>query len=348
MDYRDSTQPIEEQVLIRYCTGQATEQECLAVQAWLAQSEEHERLLKQLLTLTWQTDLIRVAPHIHTEEAWQQISRKVKGGTIPWTSRLWRGFQQVAAVLLIPLLMAGGAIYYYTYPHGTTAEETVRLVEVRTNPGMTTTLQLPDGSTVHLNSETRLCYPSTFAENERCVSLQGEAYFEVQKAADRPFKVETPHHATIQVLGTTFNVEAFASESQIKTTLLSGKVRFLYPQGNNLQTVELRPGQQAIFDATKAEIQVVGTTGLSETAWKDGKIIFQSTPLPEALRMLAKRFHVRFQLKNARLADEAFSGTFTNQRLERILEVFKISSGIRWRYVDTNNTEDERSTIEIY
>ena len=145
MDYRDSTQPIEEQVLIRYCTGQATEQECLAVQAWLAQSEEHERLLKQLLTLTWQTDLMRVAPHIHTEEAWQQISRKVKGGTIPWTSRLWRGFQQVAAVLLIPLLMAGGAIYYYTYPHGTTAEDTVRLVEVRTNPGMTTTLQLPDG-----------------------------------------------------------------------------------------------------------------------------------------------------------------------------------------------------------
>ena len=81
---------------------------------------------------------------------------------------------------------------------------------------------------------------------------------------------------------------------------------------------------------------------------KDGKIIFDATPLPEALRMLEKRFHVRLNLRNSRLQDEAFSGTFTTQRLERILEVFRLSSGIRWRYIDNPDKTDELTTIEIY
>ena len=90
------------------------------------------------------------------------------------------------------------------------------------------------------------------------------------------------------------------------------------------------------------------TNGQAEAAWKDGKIIFDATPLPEALRMLEKRFHVRLNLRNPRLWKEAFTGTFTTQRLERILEVFELSSGIRWRYVSNPNKAEEKTTIEIY
>lgn len=90
------------------------------------------------------------------------------------------------------------------------------------------------------------------------------------------------------------------------------------------------------------------TNGQAEAAWKDGKIIFDATPLPEALRMLEKRFHVRLILRNARLKDEAFTGTFTTQRLERILDVFELSSGIHWRYIDNPDKSEEKTTIEIY
>ena len=71
---------------------------------------------------------------------------------------------------------------------------------------------------------------------------------------------------------------------------------------------------------------------------KTERFVFLATPLPEALRMLEKRFNVNFVLSNDRLRSEAFNGTFTNQRLERILEIFKISSNIKWRYLDTQNT----------
>lgn len=110
----------------------------------------------------------------------------------------------------------------------------------------------------------------------------------------------------------------------------------------------MKPGQKLLYDTTSSQVKLFRTSGETETAWKDGKIVFLATPLPEALRMLEKRFNVNFVLSNDRLRSEAFNGTFTNQRLERILEIFKISSNIKWRYLDTQNTTNERARIEIY
>ena len=94
--------------------------------------------------------------------------------------------------------------------------------------------------------------------------------------------------------------------------------------------------------------ELYATSGESETAWKEGKIIFRNTPLEEGLRMLEKRYNVEFIIKNDRLKGDSFTGTFTNQRLERILEYFQLSSQIRWRYLDSPNIKDEKSKIEIY
>lgn len=149
-------------------------------------------------------------------------------------------------------------------------------------------------------------------------------------------------------MGTSFNVEAFERDSFISTTLVEGKVRFAYQKNQKLATVEMKPGQKLLYDTTSSQVKLLRTSGETETAWKDGKIVFLATPLPEALRMLEKRFNVNFVLSNDRLRSEAFNGTFTNQRLERILEIFKISSNIKWRYLDTQNTTNERARIEIY
>ena len=341
----DTQQQIEEQVLIRYCAGQATEQECEVVEAWLAQSPEHEQLLKQLLSLSWKADLLRVTPQVDTDKAWQQVCRKLQGETVSLTHRLWMRFQKVAAILLLPLIMTFSVLYYYTVR---SAEENDRLVEVRTNPGMTTHFALPDGTQVHLNSESVLRYPALFAKAERQVELEGEAYFEVEKDPEHPFVVKTPHQTQVEVLGTTFNLEAYKSAPELQATLLTGKIRFVYAQGATMHTLELKPGHKLIYEVEASKPRVLATNGLAEAAWKDGRIIFDATPLPEALRMLEKRFHVRLNLLNPRLRNEAFTGTFTTQRLDRILEIFRLSSGIRWRYMDNPDQTDELTTIEIY
>ena len=107
-------------------------------------------------------------------------------------------------------------------------------------------------------------------------------------------------------------------------------------------------GQKLVYDIRDSKVQLYATSGESEIAWKEGKIIFRNTPLEEGLRMLEKRYNVEFIIKNDRLKGDSFTGTFTNQRLERILEYFQLSSQIRWRYLDSPDIKDEKSKIEIY
>ena len=108
------------------------------------------------------------------------------------------------------------------------------------------------------------------------------------------------------------------------------------------------PGQKLVYDIRDSKVQLYATSGESEIAWLEGKIIFRNTPLEEGLRMLEKRYNVEFIIKNDRLKGDSFTGTFTNQRLERILEYFQLSSQIRWRYLDSPDIKDEKSKIEIY
>ena len=110
----------------------------------------------------------------------------------------------------------------------------------------------------------------------------------------------------------------------------------------------MKSGQKLMYNTTSSQVKLIQTNGETETAWKDGRIVFQATPLPEALQMLEKRFNVSFVLSNDRLREEAFNGAFTNQRLERILEIFRISSNIKWRYLDPQDTTNERTRIEVY
>lgn len=332
-----------EELLPRYCSGEATAEERRLVEAWIKQSDENYRIAKQIHTLYLATDTIRVLTEVDTEKALSSVCQKMdkSKGRSKTTWITW--LQRIAAILFIPLLVTFGI--QNLKPRQI---EVAQLIEVKTNPGMTTTVHLPDGSIVHLNSESKLSYPSFFDKDKRRVALQGEAFFEVQKDQEHGFVVSTPHETKIEVLGTSFNVEAFEKDAFVATTLIEGKVRFDYRKNQQSEAVLMKPGQKLTYDSSSSRIQLIETNGTSEIAWKDGMIVFQATPLPEALRMLEKRFNVAFVLSNDLLREEAFTGSFSHQRLERILEIFKISSNIKWRYLDTQDTLNEKTRIEIY
>ena len=255
----------------------------------------------------------------------------------------WEWAQRAAAVLFIPLLVTLMVQHW-----GGSEQELAQMMEVKTNPGMMTSLTLPDGTLVFLNSESTLSYPSRFDSDTRNVTLQGEAYFEVAKNPEKKFIVSTSHQSQIEVLGTHFNVEAYEKEDRIAATLVEGKIGFIYSSDNGSKKVLMDPGQKLVYDTRDSKVQLYATSAESEIAWKEGKIIFRNTPLEEGLRMLEKRYNVEFIIKNDRLKGDSFTGTFTNQRLERILEYFQLSSQIRWRYLDSPDIKDEKSKIEIY
>lgn len=333
---------IDESLLVRYFSGEVDQDEKIQIENWITSSDENKKMAKQVYYICFAADTLHTIKNTSTEKALADVSQRMaKQKTVLWKKRL----QQIAAILFIPLLFS--TIYFAFFSQG---EQVLHYVEVRTNPGMITSITLPDSTKVWLNSESYLKYPTEFNSDLRSVELIGEAYFDVEKDAERKFIVKTPDNLQIEVLGTEFNVEAYGNKD-IVTTLVSGKVNISYTDENNSkQNVLMSPNQKVVYNTTAKSVDIMAVRVDPDIAWKDGKIIFSDTSLEDALNILGKRFNVEFVIKNSKIKDNRFTGTFVNQRLDVILEHFKVSSNIRFRYIDAlqNNNVPEKSKIEIY
>ena len=174
-------------------------------------------------------------------------------------------------------------------------------------------------------------------------------HFDVTKDEERRFVVSTAHQSQIEVYGTGFNVEAYAADGRISTTLVEGSVGFFFKdKAGEAKMIKLKPYHKLVYTPESGETKMFATSCESEIAWKDGKIVFKNTSMEDILHMLGKRYNVDFVVKSNRIKEYSFTGTFSTQRLERILEYFKISSQINWRYLDSDEISDKKQRIEIY
>ena len=326
---------IVEELLPRYCDGNVSAEEKEKVEIWIRQSEEHYKIAQQIQLIYLASDTIAIMDQVNTDNALDKVDGRIRRSQLK-TLFMWG--QRVAAILFIPLLAA------YLLEVLIPEKRDIRMLEVRTNPGMTTSLTLPDGTKVNLNSESSLVYPETFDGDFRSVRLEGEAFFEVVKNPEKRFVVTTPHNARVEVLGTSFNMEAFKWVSIVSTTLISGKVAFISRSGQ----VNMKPGEKLVYNIQADRASIYQTNGEAEISWKNGMIIFRKTPFEEALRMLTKRFNVDFVVSNNKYVKDFYTGSFTNHRFEQILDIFNVSSGIKWRYIPSENQLDRKSKVEIY
>lgn len=148
-------------------------------------------------------------------------------------------------------------------------------------------LTLPDGTGVWLNAASSITYPTAFTGAERNVTVTGEVYFEVAQMANKPFMV-TANHTAIQVLGTSFNINAYTDEATVNTTLLQGSIKVTAGAAGQV----LLPGQQAQTTAN-GSLQVLNHTDTDQAiAWKNGSFNFSGKGLPEVMRQLARWYDI--------------------------------------------------------
>ena len=330
-----------ENLLLRYYEGETTEDETALVEEWLEASEENRRTARQVQTLGLAADMAQISSRLDVKKALEDVHRKMKQKKVNRYQVLFRGMQRAAAILFIPLMVSWSILYWDK------DKEEIHMMEVRTNPGMTTSVELPDGTEVVLNSSSSLRYPSRFADDKREVKLVGEAFFSVAKD-EKKFIVGTLNNSKIVVHGTEFNVEAYKGSRTVQTTLVSGKVSFSYVNNGRRNNVMMMPGQKAIYDIVREKVVVNEVNVDVETCWKDGRLIFRNTPFEDILKSLSKRYNVEFILKKVSLKQNSFTATFTKQRLERILEHFRISSNIHFKFVEDGDMDAERQVIEVY
>ena len=169
---------------------------------------------------------------------------------------------------------------------------------------------LNDGTLVYLNAGSRLIYPAKFSGRNREVYLSGEGFFEVSKNAEVPFIVRTDN-IDIKVLGTKFNVSAYADERYISTVLVEGKVNVLQKEKLFVNArVSLDPGQ-GCFYSIKDKRSVVRDVDVADyVSWKDGMYKFRNTPLRDVAGRIGRHYNQPVQIQGDELANTTFSGKF--------------------------------------
>lgn len=215
------------------------------------------------------------------------------------------------------------------YDAAGTAEESVAYNTMRTPNGRKFNLKLPDGTLVWLNAGSSIRYPTRFVNNERRVEVSGEAYFEVENISAMPFRVNIDNKALVEVLGTEFNVNAYADEPLIRTTLLKGAVRVSALDMQTPNTVQgtagiLKPGQQAVIPndghgGHQIQMQEVETDPV--VAWKNGVFNFENVDFEGAMRQIQRWYDIDVVYENG-VPDIRFGGKLMRTlSLNDLLEV---------------------------
>lgn len=196
--------------------------------------------------------------------------------------------------------------------------------------GKTFKLTLDDGTRVWVNTASTITFPSDMGENERQVILEnGEAYFEVAKDKNRPFTLRAGN-ASIQVLGTKFNVHAYKEEEKVVTTLIEGSVKL----SNATRTTMLKPNQQAINynksnELTKKEVDVDHVL-----AWQKGYFVFDDQDIRSIMNDVSRWYDVEVSYQGA-VSQKKFGGTFSKSKnvAELLSYLESISGNLRFKQI---------------
>ncbi|SEM76508.1 FecR family protein [bacterium A37T11] len=187
---------------------------------------------------------------------------------------------------------------------------------------------LPDGTKVWLNASTVLTYPSFFEGDDRRVEVEGEAFFSVVQQQDKPFRVFS-RGQEIDVLSTEFNVNSYADESELLTTLLQGKVRV--KNLTSQASILLAPNEQAIVKNNTIIKQAVNAS--YETAWINGIFVFTNVPFEKIMRQVGRWYDIDVRYEG-RIPKIDFKGEMhRGVNLTTLLTFFQ-ESGVHFRWED--------------
>jgi ferric-dicitrate binding protein FerR (iron transport regulator) len=271
----------------------------------------------------------------------QRLSNHLSEPTLQYENRRnpWRPWIAAAAAVLLATV---AALYLFKPAASQNDYNTVT-----TRPGSRSKVQLPDGTTVWLNADSRLSYKINNTGRE--VELTGEAYFDVAKDKDHPFRVHTPT-VDILVLGTTFDIRSYSKEYNTETSLFQGSVEVTL-RNNPDKKIILHPEEKITVHNNEATVTSIKkpepdadlpliTVGkihrqqkdssIIETLWTKNQLYFDDRTLEEVGFMLERWFGVHVSISDDNLKLRRFTGNFEEESLPEVMEALRISSDFHY------------------
>lgn len=255
----------------------------------------------------------------------QLVIKRKASATFSSGARILHFYSKVAAVLVLPLMLALG---YFYFKMGDFLQQQQVFVEISSPAGARTSLNLPDGSAVWLNGNSQIRYPADFKQN-RLVQLQGEALFQVHSDAKHPFLVQF-HELTVKATGTKFNVNAYDESSTVAVILEEGKVQVYDTNGKVKQL--MTPGHELNFEKKTASMDYSKKNVSAYTEWANGRLVFENAPMSEVVSRLSHWYGIAVEIRDPELERLHFKATFENESLEEALKLLQSTSTFNYRF----------------
>ena len=312
-------------ILLEKLNQQACSQEELAELKKLMLEQEGKKM-EEYLAESLQNSSTSI-DNQHSEHIWQSISTRVTQENVrKITPAPKRNITWISAAAMISFLVMIGFLLFLNNA------QPKMLTIVNPEGAEVKLITLPDSSQVWLNENSRMVYPEKFTSQERRVEMKGQAFFQVRKDIDRPFKVISRGIVT-SVLGTSFDIQTNEPDQSISIALFTGKVEVSSP-GNNKKWY-LNPNQALSIKGNKTQLGSFDRNLLA--IWRSKEMHFNENSLEDVLQALKKYFKdKKIQVNDQKILKESISGTFLkSDKLENILELICFSKG--WDLEKTTN-----------
>lgn len=220
------------------------------------------------------------------------------------------------------------------YNDGEKIADAGQMLQLTTPRGGQYQAVLPDGTKVWLNAASSIKFPSKFeGKKRREIEISGEVYLEIVKNTGQPFIVKA-NETEVQVLGTSFNINAYSDEEIIKTTLVEGSIKvLLHPSGiaqsssGSSISELLKPNQQAQVNKGHIIVQTVNTNDV--LAWKAGFFIFNEVSIEPIMRQLSRWYNIDVSYKG-KVKTTFLSTIPRNVPLGQVLEALALTNAVKF------------------
>lgn len=231
-----------------------------------------------------------------------------------------------AAAILLPLIIITGFSLFVANQRDLWGGITYS--EIYVPKGEDARVFFQDGTEVFLNADTRMRYPDRFGLwKKREVYLDGEAYFNVKSNHRKPFIVHA-QNTKVEVLGTSFNVNAYSNNSTVKVVLDEGKTHFQV----NANSYPMLPGQQIEYDKNTSRTTLRNLMHPSRASlWKQNTLYFYDTPLAEVIKVLERRYDVQFHVNAPEALEYSYTITTRQADINGILQELHKIAPVRFK-----------------
>jgi transmembrane sensor len=197
--------------------------------------------------------------------------------------------------------------------------------------GKRSTITLPDGTKIWLNSGSKLVYPSDFEPGKREVFLEGQAFFSVARDTENPFYVQTKD-MNVKVLGTEFDISSYDDDDHSHAVLAEGSIELVTNKNalfGSKKTI-MQPGTRAVYGEVSKSLSISKVDIGEFVSWKEGYLVFRGTPLDEVLKKLSRYYKYDLSVQHAEAGKETFSGSFDLQEdIEHAMNVLETTTSLR-------------------